>query len=133
MADETEPWKNNPRMVDQDEGFVFEEPPLYIMQTKQPYGGWEPFTTPRDNRDEVTRIQAFHLAKDITDTGLRVWKKTVVWTLDEVPGTGEGQTPPEEIVARNDENTARLLERDKEGETTLPNGQTLAEYLGTAE
>jgi hypothetical protein len=108
-----EPWMDNPLMLDQEQGFTYEEPARYHMQVKQPYGGWEPFTTPRENRDEVTRIQAFHLDKDPDDHNLRVWKRVVVWTLDEVPGRGEGQTPPEEILARNEEATKRLIEAEE--------------------
>jgi hypothetical protein len=118
MTEQKEPWMNNPLMVDQPEGATVEDPPLYIVQTKQPYGGWEEFITPRSDRDEVTRIQAFHLRKDPKDTGLRVWRRDVVWTLDEVPGHGEGQTPPEEILARNEQVTQTLLTGEKDQQPT---------------
>lgn len=104
-----EPWMDNPLMLDQEQGFSLEEPVLYKLQVRQPYGGWEPFTTPRENREEVTRIQAFHLNKNPDDWAVRVIAKRVVWTVEEVPGDGEGQTPPEEILARNEETTRRLL------------------------
>lgn len=107
-----EPWMDNPLMVDQKEGFTFEEPPLYVMQTKQPYGGWEPFHTARQNRDEVTVHQAYHLNNG-PEQPVRVLSKRVIWTVDEVPGHGEGQTPPEEILARNEQITRRLLDEQK--------------------
>ena len=100
-----EPWMDNPLMLDQPEGFVHEEPAKYFMQVKQPYGAWEPFNSPREKRGEVTRIQAFHLNKGPEGAHLRVWTRRIVWTLDEVPGHGESQTPPEEIIARNEANT----------------------------
>lgn len=108
-----EPWMDNPLMVDQREGFELFDPPTYHLQVKQPYGGWEPFTTPRQDREEVTRIQAFHLNRNPADQGLRVLTRHVIWTVTEVPGHGEGQTPPEEIIARNDETTQRLLAKDE--------------------
>lgn len=100
-----EPWRGNPLQIDQPEGTVVESEPVWVMQIRQPYGGWDPFSNPRQDRDEVTRIQAFHLNKDENDLDLRVWKKVVIWTLDEVPGHNEGQTPPAEIIARNEANT----------------------------
>lgn len=113
MSDTAEPWQNKPLMVDQPEGFVCEETPLYVLQTKQPEGNWEPHNTPREDRDEVTRIQAYYLNEDINDLGVRVLRRTVVWVVDEVPGYGDGRTPPEEIVARNERITKLLLEKEE--------------------
>lgn len=117
MSDAAEPWKNKPLMVDQPEGFTCEETPVYVLQSKQPYGGWEPLNTPREDRDEVTRIQAYYLNKDFNDLGVRVIERKVIWTVIEVPGYGEGQTPPEEIVARNEKITRLLLEKEEAAET----------------
>lgn len=113
MSDTTDAWNNKPLMTDQPEGFVCEETPLYILQTKQPEGSWEPHNTPREDRDEVTRIQAYYLTKDINDLGVRVLKRTVVWEVVEVPGYGADQTPPEEIMARNEEITKRLIDAEE--------------------
>lgn len=111
MPDDESPWMKYPLMTDQPEGAVIENDPEYVLQTRQPYGGWEPFSSPREDRDEVTRIQAYHLNKDPEDMNVRVLKKVVTWTVDEVPGRSEGQTPPEEILARNEEITDRLLKQ----------------------
>lgn len=100
-------------MTDQAEGFEAEGELLWVMQTKLPDGRWVIDNTPRQSRDEVTRIQAFHLNKDFDDHTLRVLKRTIVWTVDEVPGYGDGQTPPEHILARNEEITRRLLTEEE--------------------
>ncbi len=100
-------------MTDQVEGFEAEGEPLWVMQTKLPDGRWVVDNSPRTDRDEVTRIQAFHLNKDINDHNLRVLKRAVVLIVDEVPGHGEGQTPPEQILARNEEITKRLLAEEE--------------------
>lgn len=104
-----ESWMDNPLMTDQQEGFEITEPPLHQMQVRQPDGSWMLFNSPRRDREEVTRIQASHLAKDPDDLDLRVLTKRVIWTVDEVPGHGEGKTPPEEIIARNEAATKRRL------------------------
>jgi len=111
--DDWEPWMDNPLLVDQLEGFTYEESPMYITQTRQPYGGWESFGTSRPERDEVTVHQAYHLNNRPEDP-VRVLKKVVIWTVDEVPGTGEGQTDPQIILARNDEITKRVLDEKKQ-------------------
>jgi hypothetical protein len=113
MPDE-ELWKNDPLKIDQLQGYVIETEPVYVMQTKLSHGAWVQSTNERVDRDEVTRIQAYHLAKDPDDTDLRVWRKVTVWTLDEVPGYGEGQTPPGEILARNEANTSRLAQENRQ-------------------
>jgi hypothetical protein len=113
MSDSTETWPSNPLMVDQPEGFTREDPPLFVMQMRQPDGTWEIFNSPRTNRDEVTRIQAYHLTVNPHDTTVRVLKKVEAWVVEEVPGYAEGQTPPEEILARNEEITNRLLGKEE--------------------
>lgn len=110
MSDE-EKLLDHPMASDQPEGTRHVEEPSYLMQVKQD-GRWIPFLTPSTDRDKVTRTQAFHLNKDPHDVGLRVWKREVIWTLDEVPGHGEGQTPPEEIIARNDANSQQAASQD---------------------
>lgn len=114
MSDSEELWRQNPMAVDQPQGLVIENDPVYVMQTRQPDGRWTQWGAPSDDRDKITSIQAYHLNDDPEDTGLRVWKRAVTWTLDEVPGDSDGQTPTAEILARNEENTKRLLEENKQ-------------------
>lgn len=113
MTDDTkdswEEWMDNPLMTDQVEGFTFVEEPKFFTQTRQPFGRWDFFGTPRDDRDEVTRHQAYHINND-PDDPVRVLKRVVTWTVDEVPGDGEGQTPTAHILARNDEIQKRIDE-----------------------
>lgn len=116
MADTLKPtwegWTDNPLMIDQPEGTEVVEPETFQMQIQQPYGGWEPLSNPRTDRDEVTRLQAFYLTKDKDgqpEGKVRVLRRCVTWTVDEVPGDGDGETPAATILARNDKNTERLL------------------------
>lgn len=117
MTDTSEPqwdgWMDNPLMTDQVEGFTWEEPALYTTQTKRPYGGWESFGTPRHDRDEVTVHQAYHINKT-PDEPVRVLKRITIWTVDEVPGDGDGQTAAQEILARNEQITQRRLTKGTE-------------------
>lgn len=117
MTEAWEEWMDNPLAIDQLQGHTVREDPLYVMQARQTDARWVDFNTPRQDRDEVTRIQAQYLTKDPQDTGLRVWKREVIWTLDEVPGTELGQTPPGQILARNIENTNRLLAEESQQPT----------------
>lgn len=98
-----DPQPDNPVLADQEEGFTVEFDPLYVMQIKQPHGGWEQFNSARENRDEVTGIQAFHLVKNPEETPLRVWKRVTTLTLVEAPGHGEGHTHPDRVLDRNAE------------------------------
>lgn len=119
--DKTEAWEElmkNPLAIDQPVGTEVTDAEVYRMQVRQPDGTWMPFDVIRTDRDVVTRIQAFHLGNDPEDTGLRVWKGVMTWTLEEAPGRGEGQTPPEEILARNEENTKRLLDKEENQQPT---------------
>lgn len=97
-----EAWMDNPLAVDQTEGAEITEPDTYHMQIRSG-DMWMPFSNPRTDRDEVTTIQAFHLNKHPDEPGIRVFTRRVIWILDEVPGDGTGQTPREEILARNKE------------------------------
>jgi len=115
MPDTPEPareaWMDRPFMVDQAEGTEIVEDDVFQMQVQQPYGGWEPLGALRTDRDEVTRLQAYYLnedAKGEPDGKVRVLRRSVVWTVDEVPGDGEGQTPASDILARNDMIIQRL-------------------------
>jgi hypothetical protein len=112
-----EPWMDNPFAIEQPERTVLLDVTSYQMQSRQSDGSWEPFNNPRTDRDEITMIQAFHLNKDPEDRGLRVLRKQVIWTVDEVPGRGEGQTPPEVIIARNEENKKKLTAEDEQPNT----------------
>lgn len=108
MAEDEKPegweeWMDNPLCIDQPEGAEIVEAPIYQMQIKQPYGQWMPYSNPRRDRDEVTSIQAFHHTKHPDEPGLRVLKGVLTWTVDEVPGDGDSQTPAAEIVTRNEQ------------------------------
>jgi hypothetical protein len=109
-----EEWMDNPLAIDNPEGTTVADPETWHMQLREPGGKWVAFNTPRTDRDEVTRIQAFHLNDNPGDTNLRVWKRQVSWVLDEVPGDGDGQTPTADIIARNEENTKLLAEQQPE-------------------
>lgn len=112
MSENEEPWMSNPMMIDQSEGFTFTDEVVYQMQVQRPNGQWVQFNSERRDRDEVTRIQADDMRRRPDETPLRVWKREVVWTMEEVPGYGYGKTAPEEILARNEEITKRLLDTE---------------------
>jgi len=113
-----EPWKDNPSQIDQPEGAVLDERTTYVLQTREPSGKWVAWLNERTDREEVTRIQAHHLSGTPGDRTLRVLSVHVTVTVDEVPGTGEGQTPPEQILARNEETTKRLLAEETDSAQT---------------
>lgn len=115
MTDVAEPgweaWMDKPLTVDQPEGVEATEPDTFQMQVRESGGMWRPLGTPRADRDEVTRLQAYYINKDSEngedgeDGKVRVLRRRVVWIVDEVPGDGEGQTPASAILARNDQIT----------------------------
>lgn len=117
MPDTGEPqweeWMDNPLLVDQPEGVEVVNPATWQMQLKQPNGSWAPLNNARNDRDEVTRIQAYYLSKE-PDPPVRILKRVVTWTVDEVPGDGEGQTPAAEILTRNEAITQRVLTKGTE-------------------
>lgn len=121
MTETSEPvrqdWMDMPLMVDHQEGVEVVEPETFQMQVEQLDGSWMPLGSPRSDRDEVTRIQAYYLnhEKDGESDGrVRVLRRIVTWTVDEVPGDGTGQTPASEILARNERLRTRLLTQGTE-------------------
>lgn len=110
-------WMDMPLMVDQPEGVDVVEPETFHMQVQQPDGSWMPLGSVRSDRDEVTRIQAYYLNREKdgdSDGRVRVLRRIVTWTVDEVPGDKTGQTSAKEILARNERLTERLLTRGTE-------------------
>lgn len=99
-------------------GTVIEERTLFSMQTQHEDGRWMDFLTPREDRDEMTRIQTHRLLDADHKGERRRILRRVTWIIvDEVEGDGEGETSAEMLIARNAENTERLLKEDQQPAT----------------
>lgn len=105
----------------------------YSMQIQDEEGRWiGPFGGIKSDRAEMTRVQLDRERRWPSEKR-RILKHELHITVDEVEGDGEGETSHADLMARNEQDTARLLKADEEKQTILPNGKTLHETLGTAE
>lgn len=99
-------------------GTVITEWTLYVLQTQREDGRWMEFLTPREDRDEMTRIQTHRLLDaDHKGERRRVLRRVTQIIVDEVEGDGEGETSAEMLIARNTENTERLIKKDQQPAT----------------
>lgn len=95
-------------------GEVIDEHIDFILQIQDEEGRWMGFLTPREDRDEMTRIQT-HRLLDVQHKGerRRVLRRVTQLIVDEVEGDGEGETNAETLIATNAANTERLLQKDQ--------------------
>jgi hypothetical protein len=91
-------------------GALIREVTTFSLQVQdQEDGRWTgPWGGVKSDRDEMTRVQAFR-AKEDPKEKRRVIRRMILDFVDEVEGDGEGETSRTELLARNDENTARLI------------------------
>lgn len=94
---------------DYHSGALIEENTSYVIQVQEEEGRWMgPFGGVKSDRDEMTRVQAFR-AQEHPEEKRRIIRRVVLTFVDEVEGDGEGETSKTELLARNEENTARLI------------------------
>lgn len=100
---------------DHEPGVTVEERLLYGLQIQEDTGRWLDFLTPREDRDEMTRIQA-HRLQDPKHDGerQRVLILATYVIVDEVVGDGEGETTAQQVIDRNTANTERLLQAENQ-------------------
>lgn len=98
-------------------GEVIQTSTVYQIQIQDPEDGrWMSWLTPDEDRDKVTRIQA-HRLNDPEHAGerRRDVARRVIDFIYEIEGDGHGETSAEELIARNEENTRRLLGEEPTG------------------
>lgn len=88
---------------------------VYQFQWQDDEGNWLTFDSSKADRDTVTRSQAFGLRKNPKERQ-RVFRHVTETYVEEIVGEGEGETRPEAVLARNEENTQRLLNKDQQPE-----------------
>lgn len=99
-------------------GEVIQTSTVFQIQIQDPEDGrWMSWLTPDEDRDKITRIQV-HRLLDPEHRGerRRVITRRVIDFVDEIEGDGEGETSAEELIARNEENTRRLLGEEQTGD-----------------
>lgn len=84
----------------------------YQMHIKEPDGRWMLFGAAKESRDEMTLVQADR-ARRFPEEKRRIAQEITKTVIDEVEGDGDGETSREELFARNEEITQRLLEQEK--------------------
>lgn len=94
-------------------GTLIEEHTLFVLQVKDDEGRWMGFLTPYEDRDALTRIQA-HRLREFPEERRRVVRRVLQFVIDEVEGDGEGEISADALMARNEENTERLLKKDRQ-------------------
>lgn len=93
----------------------------YVLNYREEDGRWiGPLGSHKEDRDEMTRVQAFRADKH-PDEKRRVIRRVEQLWVDEIEGDGEGETSAAELAARNKKNTDRLIaEKDAEAARTTP-------------
>lgn len=90
-------------------GEMVEGATVYQFQFQDEDGRWRVFDSAKGDRDTVTRSQAFGLQERPKERQ-RVLR--FVACVDEIVGHGEDETSPDDVIARNEENTKRLLQAE---------------------
>lgn len=87
----------------------------FQLQVKGKDGRWVDWGVPKADRDEMTRTQAFCLREDPNERQ-RVLRLVNRIYIDEIIGDDKdgGETPVEELMARNDQVTQELLAQEKD-------------------
>lgn len=101
---------------DYDLGALIDEATKYVMQIRQDEDGrWTQFLGAYEDRDDMTRIQAYRLLDvDLKGEKRRILRHVHQIFVDEIEGDGEGETSAEELIARNKANTDRRLEAEEQ-------------------
>lgn len=86
---------------------------LAQFQFQQEDGSWHDLQTAISDRDVMTRIQADRY-KRFPEERQRVLRIEVRVYLDEVIGDGDGETSGEELLARNEQITTDLIQRQQQ-------------------
>lgn len=116
MADTDEQQQFPIMQRDYPAGTLVDEQHLYVMQYKDEDGRWIPFLSDTEDRDAMTRIQAYRLLDtDHAGEKRRVMHRVIQVWVDEVEGEGEGETSAEALLARNKANTERRLKEEEDG------------------
>lgn len=98
-------------------GALVYEQTVFYMQIPDETGRWEEWDARRTDRDELTRVQADR-ARRFPQEKRRVLRRVIQLWVDEVEGDGEGETGRDELLARNEEITARLIREEVAAATT---------------
>lgn len=107
---------------DHPAGALVDEISTFRMQVQDDEGRWMgPFGGVKSDRAEMTRVQAFRAqAPETAREKRRIIRHVLQIWVDEVEGDGEGETSLEELLARNEENTARLIAEKAAEQTRTP-------------
>lgn len=89
-------------------GALIDERITFYIQARDDEGRWMPLGGVDDDRDRLTRTQAFR-AQEHPSENRRVVRHVLQSWVEEVEGDGEDETSKTALLARNDENTARLI------------------------
>jgi hypothetical protein len=99
------------RQQDFPPGALVEQEDTFYIQYQDEEGRWIHLGGMDDDRDRLTRTQAYRV-KEYPEEKRRVIRHVTQTWIEEVEGDGEGETSQDALLARNEETTKRIIEEE---------------------